>query len=385
MTKKLYDENSYATTFNAEVLSCERTDKGYEIVLDKTLFFPEEGGQSADEGTLNGNEITDVQIKNDVIYHYCTSPFEIGEHVEGNIDFKSRYRKMQNHTGEHIICGIAHKLYGYENVGFHLGADYVTMDLDGPLTREQIDEIETLANEAVYANKRVICDYPPQKELDRMFYRCKSEIAGNVRIVTIDGYDTCACCAPHVNMTGEIGVIKILDAINYKGGVRLNILCGHDALLDYRERYERNTLISNLLSAKQNDVVNAVEKLLDDNGKLKQKLFEKSKKIATMYVESIKDGENCVCLFTTDMDRDSMKLIANGAKDKVKKLLAVLDGNDNEGYSYIIASDSIDLKEYSPFINSALNGRGGGNSTMIQGTFNSDRVSIEEFFYNLPI
>jgi len=226
MTLKLYDTDSYATEFDAVVLSCNECEKGYEIVLDRTVFFPEEGGQCCDRGTLNGYDITDVQIKSNVIYHYSDTKFEIGAKVHGIIDFKLRFRNMQNHTGEHIICGIAHKLYGYENVGFHLGEDYVTMDLSGPLSKKQVHELELLANEAIYKNVSVTAYYPGKEKIKNMFYRGKSDIEGDIRIVRIKDYDVCACCAPHVAKTGEIGIIKIIDYTPHRGGMRLTILCG---------------------------------------------------------------------------------------------------------------------------------------------------------------
>ena len=379
MTEKLYDNNSYVTEFDAVVISCEKKDNVYRILLDKTLFFPEEGGQCADRGTLNGKEILHVELCGDEIYHHCTEAFEQGEAVHGVIDFELRYRNMQNHTGEHIICGLAHKLHGCENVGFHLGADYVTMDLDKPLTQEDIDKIELLANEAVYKNVSVSACYPSAEELASTDYRSKSEIAGSVRLVTVEGYDVCACCAPHVAKTGEIGIIKILDWINYKGGVRLNILCGSDALRDYNERYKRNLRISNLLSAKQENVVEHVERLLEEINSLRQQLGEKSRIVAKMYVDSIKATDENICIFADDMSRDEMRNVVNGAKEKTTKAAAVFCGNDDAGYSYIIGSDTIDLKGEAKALNEALNGRGGGTSLMIQGSVQASKEEIEKY------
>lgn len=383
MTEKLYDYDSYATEFDAEVLSCENTDKGYKSVLDKTLFFPEEGGQSCDKGNINGIEITYAELCGDVIYHYSREPFVVGETVHGIIDFVPRYRNMQNHTGEHIICGIAHSLHGCENVGFHLGADYVTMDLDRPLTQEDIDRIELLANEAVYKNVPVTACYPDKASLGSIDYRSKSEIEGRVRLVTVEGYDICACCAPHVARTGEIGIIKILDWINYKGGVRLNILCGSDALRDYNERYKRNLRISNLLSAKQEDVCPAVERLLAEVNSLRQQLGEKSRLISQLYIDSVCETEENIIIFVDSMSRDELRNTVNGLKAKTSKSAAVFCGSDESGYSYIIGSDNTDLKAIAPELNKSLNGRGGGTPQMIQGNVLSGRQSIKEYMENI--
>ena len=380
MTEKLYDFDSYNTEFDAIVLSCTKTEKGYKTELDKTLFFPNEGGQSCDTGTLNGVEITDVVIDDDRIYHYSDTAFKEGEHVSGKINFAERYRKMQNHTGEHIICGIANSLYNCENVGFHLGADYVTMDLDKPLSDEETKKIELLANEAIYKNADVRAYYPSKDELSALKYRSKSDIDGNIRIVEIDGIDICACCAPHVKKTGEVGIIKILDRISYKGGARLTISCGLDAYKDYCERLKRNVYISTLLSAKQENVGSAVDKLLEDISNLKNELGKKSEAITKLYVDSIKDTDENICLFAENLSSGEIRHIANALKEKTPKIAAVFSGNDDNGYNYVISSGNIDLKELSKEINLALSGRGGGTKEMIQGNVSAGKNIIENYF-----
>ncbi len=382
MTEKLYDNDSYQTEFDAVVLSCEASGDGYKTILDKTVFFPEEGGQSCDTGHINGIEITFVELCGDTIVHYSKAPFEPGSTVHGVIDFAPRYRKMQNHTGEHIICGIAHKLYGCENVGFHLGADYVTMDLDKPLTSEDIAKIEVMANEAVYSNVPVTAYYPTEDELKITDYRSKSDIIGKVRLVNIEGYDICACCAPHVTRTGEVGIIKILDCINYKGGVRLSILCGRDALSDYNDRLKRNIYISNLLSVKQEDVCTALDKLMEDMASLRQQIGEKSKLISKLYTDSISETDENICIITEGLSSGEMRHIVNGIMTKTTKSAAVFCGNDQDGYSYIIGSLHINLKEAAPQINSALCGRGGGTPQMIQGSVKANEKQIEVYFTN---
>ncbi len=379
MTEKLYDYDGYKTEFDAVVISCEKTDKGYKSEFSKTLFFPNEGGQKCDTGTVNGIEITNVEIEGDRIYHYSETAFEVGTKVSGKIDFAERYRKMQNHTGEHIICGIAHRLYGCENVGFHLGADYVTMDLDKPLSCEETKKIEILSNEAIYKNTDVTAYYPEKEELNKLVYRSKSEILENVRIVKIDGIDVCACCAPHVRKTGEVGIIKILDRISYKGGLRLTISCGFDAFKDYSERLKRNIYISNLLSVRQEEVGSAVDKLLEDISNLKNELGRKSEIITKLYVDSIDNSDESICLFAENLSNAEIRHIANAVKEKTPKIAAVFSGNDDSGYSYVISSKNIDLKEISKEINLALSGRGGGTSEMIQGNVLSSKKTIEKY------
>lgn len=382
MTIKLYDTDSYLTEFEAKVLSCEMSEKGFETVLDKTVFFPEEGGQCCDKGSIDGIEVTDVQLSGNTVIHYLKEAVEPGKTVKGIIDFKVRFRNMQNHTGEHIICGLAHKMYGYENVGFHLGEDAVTMDVDGPLTREQIEEIERLANEAIYKNVPVTAFYPEKEELENTDYRSKSGIEGSVRLVTIEGYDICACCAPHVARTGEIGIIKIVDFFSHRGGMRLTLVCGYDAFCDYHQRYLQTLTVSNLLSVKQCEVADGVKKLLEDMGKLRGEVSEKSKALSKMYAESIDETKENAIIFTS-LSRDEMRDIVNRGMKKCKGIVAVLSGDDENGYGYIFGSENVKLKELSKEINSSLNGRGGGSDTMIQGNINAKKEEIENFFDSL--
>ena len=221
MTEKLFYEDSHRTEFTAKVISCEEAKDGFCVVLDQTAFFPEGGGQYADTGILGNTEVTDVHEKNDVIFHSVTAPLEVGSIVSGKINWKERFEKMQQHTGEHIVSGIVHERFGYNNVGFHLGADYCTMDFDGPISKAQLKEIEAAANEAVYRNLEVEVLYPSKEELKDMDYRSKIEIEGQVRIVKIPGYDVCACCAPHVKTTGEIGAVKLVLLFSFHCSVPL--------------------------------------------------------------------------------------------------------------------------------------------------------------------
>lgn len=380
MTVKLYDNDSYQTEFDAVVLSCEKCENGYKTVLDQTLFFPEEGGQCADKGQIDGMDIIHVEILGDTIYHYSTVPFETGKHVHSKIDFKLRFRNMQNHSGEHIICGIAHKLFGYENVGFHLGENYVTMDLDGELNAEDIKKIEYLANEAVIKNMPVICKYPTEEELSTMNFRAKGNIEEKVRVVTIGDVDSCACCAPHVSFTGEIGIIKILDSMRHRGGMRLNILCGFDALGDYEKRYQSSVEISNLLSVKQEEIVLGVQKLLSDITALKALLDEKTRQLAKSVADTIDYTKDNICLFCDDLNGEHLRFVANDVKKKTPSFAVVLSGNDTDGYNYVIATNGQDVSAIVKEANSILSGRGGGRDTMASGIFFSPKSKIKEFF-----
>jgi len=383
MTEKLYDYDSHATEFEATVLKCEKCGDVYKTELDKTLFFPEEGGQCSDVGMIDGVEIIHAELCSDTIYHISKEPLSVGKRVKGSINFKVRFRNMQNHSGEHIICGIAHRLYGYENVGFHLGETMVTMDLSGELTDDDIRKIERLANEAVVKNMPVSAFYPTDEELASMDFRAKGEIDARVRVVTIGDVDSCACCAPHVKFTGEIGIIKIVDAMRHRGGMRLSILCGFDALADYNQRCNSSLRISNMLSVKQEEIADGVQKVLDDMNALRQSLSEKTKQLAMLSANNAEPSDGNICIFCDDADSDSLRLVANIIKDKTPAIAVVLSGNDEEGYRYVMAMAKGEISQAVKDANASLNGRGGGKGTMASGRFGATQEKIKNYFSTL--
>lgn len=233
-TEKLYYIDSHMFAFEAKVLDCRREKSGWAVTLDRTAFFPEGGGQLADTGYIGSVRVTDVQERGGEILHYTDAPLEPGLAVSCRLDDEQRLRRMQNHSGEHIVSGLIHGGYGYDNVGFHMGAECMTIDFSGELDWEQLMDIEQRANETVRADIPVHVWFPDTEELAQLEYRSKLELTENVRIVEIGDVDRCACCAPHVSRTGEVGVIKILDCQRHRGGVRVSVVCGMDAVEDYR-------------------------------------------------------------------------------------------------------------------------------------------------------
>ena len=297
MTEKLFYQDSHKCTFTATVQEVRRSENGYEIVLDRTAFFPEGGGQKADTGRIGSVSVLDVQEIDGTIIHYTDGALEKGAVVEGCIDWKERFSKMQQHTGEHIVSGLINRLYGYHNVGFHLGSDSVTLDFNGVVPKEKLHEIELLANEAVAKNLPVQVLYPTDEELQEITYRSKIEIEGQVRIVVIDGYDVCACCAPHVKHTGEIGLIKLVGIQNYKGGVRISMLCGFRALEDYHQKEKNNREIAVMLSAKEYETAAEVTRLKEELNSKKAKIAELEKRILKQKVEMLMfPRRSSVCL-----------------------------------------------------------------------------------------
>ena len=377
MTEKLFYQDSHRTEFTAKVISCEEAKDGYRVVLDQTVFFPEGGGQYADTGMLGDTEVTDVHEKDDVIYHTTKAPLEAGSEVNGKINWDERFEKMQQHTGEHIVSGIVHERFGYNNVGFHLGSDYCTMDFDGPISKEQLKEIEAAANEAVYQDLEIKILYPSKDELKDLDYRSKIEIEGQVRIVEIPGYDVCACCAPHVKMTGEIGAIKLVNMVNYKGGERITMLCGRRAMRDYEKKDSMTKEISALLCAKEYEVAEAVVRLKDEQNRMKSQLAEMQQKLLEYRVAEIAVDQKIVTVFDSTLSGNLPREMMNKLLDKGAEICAVFAGTDEEGYRYVIGSRSEDVRPLSKMLNTVFQGRGGGKPEMVQGSVKGTPTEIE--------
>ena len=379
MTEKLYYIDAYIKEFDAEVISSEYDGKYYLTVLDKTAFFPEEGGQSADKGFIGGVRVLDAREMDGIVYHITESELKRGSY-HCVLDFDQRFEKMQCHSAEHILCGIIHRLYGYENVGFHLGEDLVTFDVGGELTASEIGEVERLANEIIYENREISTVFPSHEELKKLEYRSKLELYENVRLVVIDGVDTCACCAPHVSYTGEIGVIKIVDFMRHRGGMRLFLQAGRRAFADYTSRYEITRAVGALTSTPSLEVLSSVEKLHADNAALSARLSELGLELARQRSSEIeKTDGNAVYLYGKGASMDEMREIANCAVERVGGVLAVLTEADG-GYRHIIASRSVDLRTVIKDINASLSGKGGGRPEMVSGSFGSDIDTIKAYF-----
>jgi len=401
MTRKLFYEDTHITDFTATVVECIPTEKEeqYQIVLDKTAFFPEEGGQIADRGTLSivstiCNEdvsehpqfnVLDVQIKNNIIYHTLSQPLPTGTIVTGHVDWAQRFDFMQQHTGEHILSGLIHSHYGLDNVGFHLGLTEVTLDTNGELTLEQLRVLEQKANEVIWRNIPVEISYPSSEELATLEYRSKLELTEDVRIVTIPGVDVCACCAPHVETTGQIGMLKVSGVMRHRGGVRITILCGNRALADYTEKQDSVSKISALLSAKQPDVANAVVRLQEEN--LRQKEFSNAlqAQLLELSIAGLPSPETIKhpLLFTGDLDTVALRNAVNSLTETYSGYCAVFSGNDEQGYRFIIGSASLDCRELANTLRQTFQAKGGGTAPMIQGSVQSKRTLLESFFLNL--
>ncbi len=385
MTEKLYDINAYDTEFTANVLSCEKCEDGrYAVVLDRTLFFPEEGGQTPDRGTLGGAEVLDVQIgKDGTITHYTNEA--LSNDVSGSIDFFHRFSNMQNHTGEHIFSGLVHSRFGYDNVGFHLSDNTVTMDYNGAFTDEDIRELEREANEVIFKNLPIRAWYPSEEELKSLDYRSKLDLTENVRIVEIEGVDLCACCAPHVKGTAEVGMLKVLYYMPHRGGTRFTILCGRRALFDYEEKQDTLLSISRGYSTSPDKLAEVLKKqqaeLLDVKYALEKKIREALIREAKDLLQRIDKGDNIeknifsdvfdkksLIIFSDDATESAARDTVNVMKEKTDEYIAIFMKQEDEKYRYVIGAKEKDAREIQKLLKERFDAKGGGKPEMIQGT-----------------
>lgn len=375
MLDRIFDYDGLCFDFEAQVTACSQTDRGWEIELDRTAFYPGGGGQLCDVGTLNDFRVTEVFEKDGHIIHLISGHLKENSVVIAHLDKELRIRRMQNHSGEHLVCGIANSLFGCENTGFHMGSLGVTADLSEYLDADKIRTIEFLSNIAVFENKQINCYYPSEDELKRLDYRSKSDSFEKIRIVSIEDYDVCACCAPHLNSTGQIGIVKILDHQRYKGGTRLLMKCGLDALDEFNKKCDDLNDISVALCSKIDACPAAVQSLLDDKNTLEYKIKEIQSKAFETIKQKISSCSGNICVFTLDCTMDIMREIANSAVEKCGSIVAIFNKNEI-GYNYCCASGDIDMSAFASSMNTVLNGRGGGRGQMISGSVKCTREEI---------
>ncbi len=390
MTEKLYDTDSYLSCFDCKVVSLYSDDDYIYIETDRTAFFPEGGGQTCDKGSFDGIDVENIQIIDNRIWHFVKNSEENAEKfkenalLHGKIDMKKRFSDMQQHSGEHIFSGIVNSLYGYNNVGFHLGTEVVTLDFDGELNEDDICKVEDLVNKAIWSNLEIEVIFPTEDELKHIKYRSKIEIEGQIRLVEIPGVDICACCAPHVKFTGEIGIVRVVNFERYKGGTRVSILCGERALLDLRHKLKQNRLVSNLTSSKQDETSAAVERLKNENEKLKYDIVGLTRELLALKADSIVP-EKKIIIFDEKLQGKLLQDFAISLMNKSEKFTACFCG-ENGSYRYCITSKQVNLQPLAKALNSSFSGRGGGKPEIVQGTVSAESEnSIREFLLSYDI
>lgn len=404
-TEKLYYKASYETTFSADLLYAEEVGNSTFLLFDSTLFFPEEGGQTSDRGEIAfhiEDKTISSYVKNviilsnndtDYILHEISSKdfnllknVSLPIEVHGEIDWQHRFSNMQNHTGEHMFSGVVNKIFGYNNVGFRLSDNTVTMDFDGNMSDNDVLRVEKIVNNYIVNNIPVRTYYPTESEISALKFRSKIKVNSYLRITEIEEVDRCACCAPHVHFTGEIGLLIVLSSERYKGGTRISILCGKRALSYVKER-------QSILNSLSNDLKLPQEKTLDGVLKLKESISNLKKDILILQENLIKekisripiDAENVCFVFDENINQKSKQHLINKFKEKYSYVLVLCKIGDKISFVLGSTSDSTlllsDMKE-------SLNAKGGGSKDMVQGTFSSkcessgQAVDFKQFFIN---
>lgn len=377
-TRKLYYEDSHISQFTAKVLHCQEAAQGYEIILDATAFYPEGGGQAGDAGNLGSVRVLDTRERGEQVIHLCDGPLQPGQSVCGELDWEPRFLRMQQHSGEHIVSGLLNKRFGCHNVGFHMGSACMTIDFDCPIPAQVLPEIEEEANRAVWANLPVRCYYPDPETLATLPYRSKRAIPWPVRIVEISGVDLCACCGTHVCHTGEIGLIKLLSVIPFRGGARMEIACGKQALELLNTAYAQNKLVSQAFSVQLPDTGAAAQRMNALLAEEKYRVVGLQRQIFAALAQR-HAGQGNVLLFHPDLDSAGVRELTDAVAASCGGIAAVFSGGE-EGYSFCLAAPESDLRPLCRALTSALQGRGGGKPGFQQGRVNATRETIEAFF-----
>lgn len=375
MTIKLYNDDSYSREFEAKVINCTKCDNEYWIELDQTLFFPEEGGQTPDKGKINNIDVLDVQLKDGIINHKLATPLEPGTKIIGIIDWKHRFSNMQMHSGEHIFSGLVHSKFGYNNVGFHLSDNSATMDYDGKISDDDLTCLEYLANKAIWEGHKINVVFPTREEAEKLDYRSKSGIQGDLRIVEIEGIDLCACCAPHVRNTSEIGIFKIVSAENYKGGTRINFLCGERAYMDYMRLTKQEIYLSRLLNSKKENILDNIEKMKNDLEKLQYELLSFRRQALLDKIN--KNTESF--LFLPSDEADLLRFAATEMGKNNEEFYVVFAGSDDTNYRFIAEGNVEKIKDFMDKLKASFEVKGGGKPGSVQGSVtgtSSDIIKI---------
>lgn len=376
-TVKLYYQNCHLYDFQATVQSCEKSEKGYLVTLDATAFYPEGGGQACDLGTLGQANVLDVQEKEDKIYHLCDKPLAAGSVVEGHIDHERRLDLMQQHSGEHIVSGIICNMFNCHNVGFHVGRDVMEIDFDAPIPAEKLNQIELLANEAIWKNLPIQCGYPTEEELPTIPYRSKKALEWPVRIVEIPGYDICACCGVHVATTGEIGLIKLLSCVKLRQGVRVELVCGKRAFLLTQEIFTQNQAVSQAFSAKPGETGLAALRMNETLAQWKLKANTLQSRLFRITATGYQNTKNAVH-FEEDLTGSQLRELADAIAQNCTGWAAVVT-NAEAGCNLCILGD--DLKTLTAALKEVFPTRGGGKPGSFQGSVQADKSEILAFLH----
>ena len=389
-TIKLFQSDVYKRSTEAIVSSIDRNvaHNTISIVLDQTVFFPTGGGQSCDLGTINGIKVVDVFEKDNTLYHIlegCDSAIQVGDTVSLEIDWKRRFDNMQRHCGEHILSGIFFKLFGGVNRGFHMGEDYMTIDMsleaDERYTEINWDmamqaELET--NKVIWENTPVsVYRFDTKTEAEKMPLRKALNLEKDISIVTIGDIsnpaDSVACCGTHPSTAGQVGMVKIYKIEPNKGMFRIFFEAGQRALAHYDMRFDIMTKLENDLSASYTNLISKYEIQKEKAKQVKDRLYHLSKELIKREIADLRDCSDKVRHYSF-LDSNDIIEIGNALSPEINNTLCLIDDLTNTVFLF---SNSIDcgklVKENAP----KLDGKGGGGRNFARAVFSSAEKAVK--------
>ena len=381
-TKRLFDENVMQRECEAVVVHTEPYHEGYAVVLDQTVFFPEGGGQLSDTGTLTAGEkalpVKHVHEKAGEIFHETKEPLAPGTKVVAKLDWPVRFDHMQQHCGEHMLSYAFYKLFGAHNVGFHMSADMVGIDLDREVDWQQALQAERFTNREIQEDRPITTKLVPAEEAAKMNLRkFNDKLTGTLRIVSVEGSDSCTCCGTHPTSSGMVGLVKIFKVEKHKEGSRISFLCGREAL----ERVEQDKLAaleaSNLLSIKETELPEGVARLQQETKELGERLTECTGKLLEYRIEEMKAhpatpeaGHAKFVFLESDMTPKEAKALAKRLGEIPEAFSAIFYQNGERLNYMFLATDGAELscQQVIRTVNEAFGGRGGGRPESCQGS-----------------
>lgn len=380
-TERLYYSDSYLTDFSARVLKCEPADGAWRVLLDASAFYPTSGGQPYDTGFLGAARVEDVTVNSaGEVWHTVDQPLPEGSEVRGRIDWERRFDHMQQHAGEHMIAGAIHRLLNGHTIGLHLGHDASSIDVDLPGGATRVDEeslllIEDAVNRDIQRNLPIRCWFPDEAELSRLPLRKPPTVREHIRIVMIGDEECVACGGTHPAHTGEIGLVKILDARPSKGKMRVTFVCGQRAVLDYRMRFEAAREAARLLSTEVESLGAAVSHQLEKTkeaeralGALRREQILEKAREAIRSPECLPNGLKAAACVFEGADAFALRDAANEITSA--GLIALLSAGTQKGSLLLFAvppSVPVSAGRLLSETCRVLGGKGGGRPDFAQG------------------
>ena len=380
MTNRLYYDNAYLTAFDATVLACRPNGDQYDVLLDRSAFYPTSGGQPFDTGTLGDARVTDVNVDGGEVWHTVTQPLSVGSTVHGNIDWPRRFDHMQQHAGDHMIASALHRLMGGVTIGLHISADVSTIDVSMPggatrITDEDVRRIEADVNERIQQDVPIRCWFPEAAELATLPLRKAPTVDEHVRIVAIGADEMVACGGTHPATAGQIGLVKILSVAPARGKMRVTFLAGQRALADYQRCHSAAHEAASLLSTGVENLVSGVAALQEKLRAAEYELTRRRREQLLAQADdllheagALPDGTRLIARF---VEADAALL-----RDLAAKLIAApgviaLLGAMNGGQAMYVFARSADVAgDMGALLRDSarpLGGKGGGRPDFAQG------------------